>query len=106
MTIGVRWNFRTCKHQQSVHYFPMRQSHHINHTRKLDRRVRNHQRAKSSLLTKPPYEASFPPSSSRPTPLAIHSAMAMLVIMGFTPLALGKTLASATKSPSVPQTRP
>ena len=36
------------------------------------------------------------PLRSLSTPWAIQSAMAMLVIMGLTPLAEGKTLASAT----------
>lgn len=36
------------------------------------------------------------PSKSFTMPLEIQSAIAMFVIMGFTPLALGNTLASAT----------
>ena len=36
--------------------------------------------------------------------LLAQSAIAMLVIIGFTPLALGKTEASSTYRPCVPQT--
>lgn len=45
-------------------------------------------------------------ANSPATPRAIQSAIAKAVTIGFTPLALGKTLASATYSPSVPQTFP
>lgn len=38
--------------------------------------------------------------------LEIQSEIAMFVTIGFTPLALGNTLASLTYRPSVPQTRP
>lgn len=45
-------------------------------------------------------------SNSLTNPLAIHSQIPILVTIGFTPLALGNTLASATYNPSVPQTLP
>lgn len=44
--------------------------------------------------------------NSRTIPLEIHSAIPMFVIIGFTPLADGKTLASATYKPCTPQTLP
>lgn len=75
-------------------------------------RTTTHTSTNSSPLTplhKRPPDLALPlasPANSSPNLLPIHSPNVIVVIIGFTPEALGNTLASATYNPRVPHTLP